>query len=83
MYYVCSESKQVFERKVVEIGESSLAVIIPYIFVRELGIKKGDFVSFKIRGKTLILEKLEREAARGLEQPRTPLPPEEGGMSNE
>jgi antitoxin component of MazEF toxin-antitoxin module len=54
----------VFERKVVEIGESSLAVIIPYIFVRELGIKKGDFVGFKIRGKTLILEKLEREAAK-------------------
>lgn len=72
-----------FERKIVEVGKSSLAVIIPYAFVRELGIKKGDFISFKLKGKKLLLEKLEREAARGLEQPRTPLPPEEGGMSSE
>jgi antitoxin component of MazEF toxin-antitoxin module len=61
----------VFERKIVEVGKSSLAVIIPYAFVRELGIKKGDFISFKLKGKKLLLEKLEREAARD-ERPRTP-----------
>ena len=58
-----------FERKIVEVGKSSLAVIIPYFFVAKLGIKKGDFVGFKLKGKTLILEKLEREAASTAQTP--------------
>jgi antitoxin component of MazEF toxin-antitoxin module len=71
-----------FERKIVHVGKSSLAVIIPYAFVRELGIKKGDFISFKLKGKKLLLEKLEQEAAQSA--PMTPPAPEKKEvMSNE
>jgi len=59
-------------RAVVAVGRGSVAVVIPRDFAVMLGLERRDRVAIFLDGKHLILEKLERGATRGLEQPQTP-----------
>ena len=52
--------KQV-QRKVVEVGKSSLAVVIPRQLADLLGISAGDDLTVGLEGKKLIFEKPEKE----------------------
>lgn len=49
------------QRKVVEVGKSSLAVVIPRQLADLLGISAGDDLTVGLEGKKLIFEKPEKE----------------------
>jgi len=52
--------KERFNRKIIEVGQSSLCITLPVEYLEELGWKKGEEVRIKMRKrrKQLILERI-------------------------